>query len=411
MHATACSGPVLERPDRVLPERIVNVNAHQYFSLTAPAGVIALGMVLVACWWVQRRSRSARFLLWVAAGYVLPSLAMGLQSLMSNAQLSQWSLFTAVLYLAGLWCLAQGMALRAGIGSISWQAGAVISAATLAGLYYHSRMHDDLWARMQWLNLGVGALLLLPARRLWRARLPADRLERLLHWSFLGLAAYHVLRAATAALLVPADGPIVLTHSGYWLAMLAGSLLFAIWFSVLLLACSMRTVYMSMRDERNRDPLTRLLNRRGFEEAADALLGNGRSGPWVAVVGDIDHFKRVNDRCGHACGDQVLQAVSELLMQQVREQDLVARFGGEEFVLLLGRVQLPEAEKVVQRIREQLRAMPLAMLPPDMRITMSFGIAAVQTRQSLRASLDEADVLSYAAKQAGRDRIHLQAFA
>lgn len=389
----------------------LNSDQYQYFSLTAPAGVIALGMVLIACWWLQRRDESSRFLLWVATGYVLPSVAMSLQSLMSNAQLSQWSLATAMLYLAGLWCLAQGMALRSGVGPVSKWLGLAISAATLCGLYYYSRVQDDLWVRMQWLNMGVGALLFLPVRRLWQARATADALERMLQWSFLGLAAYHVFRVLVVPVLVPTHEVIVLTRSGYWLAMLAGSLLFAIWFSVLLLSCSMRDVYVSMRDERNRDPLTRLLNRRGFEEAADALLGDGSTGPWMVVVGDIDHFKHVNDRCGHASGDQVLQAVSLLLEQQVRDRDLVARFGGEEFVLLLGRVQLQEAEKVVQRIRLQLRALQLSMLPPDMHITMSFGIASVQTRQSLRASLDEADVLSYAAKQAGRDRIHLQAFA
>ena len=332
----------------------MNLPADQYFALIAPACVILLGGVLVACWWVQRSLANARFLLWMAAGYVLPSLALGAQSLMTNAQLGQWSLATAVLYLAGAWSLSQGMAQRYGQAHINRWLGGVTVAGTLAVLYYFAHVYDDLWARVQWLNVGVGVLQFLATRSLLRAPPARDRLEAALRWTYLLFASYTLLRPLMVWLVVPTGDVGQLTRSGYWLLTLAGTLLFTLWFSLVLLACAVRDVFTTLREERNRDPLTRLLNRRAFMESAEDVLNDRRVAPWAVVVGDIDHFKRVNDSWGHACGDQVLQSVSQVLLQQVRAGDLVSRFGGEEFVLLLQRASLSDAESVVQRIRQQL---------------------------------------------------------
>ena len=196
-----------------------------------------------------------------------------------------------------------------------------------------------------------------------------------------------------------------LTRSGYWLLTLAGTLLFTLWFSLVLLSCAVRDVFTTLREERNRDPLTRLLNRRAFMEAAEAMLTDRRTGPWAVVAADIDHFKQVNDRWGHGCGDQVLQTVSQVLVQQVRAGDAVARFGGEEFVVLLQRVNLVAAEHVAQRVGLELRRTEMACMPKGDTVSLSFGIAPVPDLPGLAAALSHADELLYAAKQAGRDRI------
>src|SRR5690606_25776240 len=113
-----------------------------------------------------------------------------------------------------------------------------------------------------------------------------------------------------------------------------------------------------------------LLNRRAFREAAEPLLRDRRLGPWTLLIGDIDHFKRINDTWGHARGDYVLQTVATTLIQQVRSDDLVARFGGEEFVLLL-RTDLASAEIIAQRIRTELSENK-SLLPDGERMTISF---------------------------------------
>jgi len=390
----------------------VNLPADAYFALIAPACVILLGMVLAACWWVQRRQPRARFLLWLATGYVLPALALGAQSLMGNAQLARWAVVTGLFYLGGAWCLAEGMSRRHEGGGRRGKLllGLVVSAVTLGLLYYHSRVHNDLWARVQWLNVGVGLLLLLGIDPQLRALAPQDRLERALRWTYVVFAVYNLIRSLVVWLL-PVSEVEVLTRSGYWLMTLAGTLLFTMWFSLVLLACAVRDVLGTMREERNRDPLTRLLNRRAFMEAAEISLRDPRCGPWAVVVGDIDHFKRVNDSWGHASGDQVLQGVSQVLQQQVQEGDLVARFGGEEFVVLMQRAPLHLAERVAQRMRLQLGQMVLPALPAGMPITASFGIAAVGSLQQLTGALARADALLYLAKQTGRDRVVVESQA
>ncbi|MEG0054128.1 MAG: GGDEF domain-containing protein [Comamonas sp.] len=384
----------------------MNLSAAQYYALLAPVSICLLGGVLVACWWVQRRPRQMHFFLWLAAGYVLPSLALGAQSLMGNAQLSQWALVTGVLYLGGAWSLAQGMAQRFGQGHAHPWLALVLILVTLGALYHYAWVDEHLWMRMRWLNLSLVALKLLAMGCVWRAARAEDHWERWLCWSYLLFAVFPLLRPIGSYAIPALEGD--LTSSGYWLANLAVSMLFTLWFSVLLLACSIRDVVSTLREERNRDPLTSLLNRRAFMEAAETLLNDRRSGPWAVAVGDIDYFKRVNDNWGHACGDQVLQGVSQVLQQQVRSGDLVSRFGGEEFVLLLQRAHVAEAEQVLQRIRCQLGTDDDLRLPNGQVVTLSFGLAPVDGVLQLTSALSRADALLYEAKQCGRDRVHVE---
>ena len=389
-----CTRPVLSLSDR-------------YFALIVPLCIGLLAAALVVCWAVLRQQRSQRYLLWLAAGYCLSAVALGWQSLLDSVQFAYWSPVTGVLYLGGAWSMARGMAGRYGRSahpSLALGIGAVV----LLALYYYGHVQDNLLVRMHWLNAGLGLMQMLPMRGIWRSRPPSDRLERALRGSFMAFACYTMVRPFLIMLLVPGLQGSDVPRSGYWLLTLAGTLVFALWFSMLVVACTVRDVVTRLNEERSRDPLTRLLNRRAFMEAAEGLLSERRSGPWAVVVGDIDHFKQVNDNWGHACGDQVLQHTSGVLQQQVRTGDLVARFGGEEFVLLLQRTSLAEAESVAQRIGQQLASADVPCLPNGRRVTVSFGIARVAGLLQLTAALSQADSLLYAAKQAGRNRIHVE---
>lgn len=388
----------------------LNLSADPYFALLAPTCVFLLGMVLVACWWQQRRQRRAQHLLWLSAGYILPATALALQSLMDNAQLSKWCLHTGVLYLGGAWGIARGMALRTTGKHPHWWQAAAIALTCLGGLYFFSRIDDQLWIRVQLLCLALGLMQLLTLESVLRSGPAQDRLETMLSWTYIAFAIYTLLRPVAVLMIASQQDVETLTRSGYWLITLAGALLFSMWFSLVLLSCTMRDMIFTLREERNRDPLTALLNRRAFMESAQALLADRRSGPWAVVVGDIDHFKRINDSWGHACGDQVLQDIAKVLVKQVREGDLVARSGGEEFVLLLARVNVAQAQTIVRRIRSDLHTHPIAV--PDARmqvtVTVSFGITEVRGLPDLMDALHRADILLYEAKQAGRDRIQVQ---
>jgi diguanylate cyclase (GGDEF)-like protein len=150
------------------------------------------------------------------------------------------------------------------------------------------------------------------------------------------------------------------------------------------------------------DPLTGLLNRRGFDEraAAELDLDSRGSRPFALVILDIDHFKLVNDQWGHDVGDRVLRHVANLLREQAREGDILARFGGEEFVAMLPDADLAGAEGFADRVRESL-VQRTGGLPA---VRLSAGIRIGEPGSEITGLLAEADLALYDAKRAGRDR-------
>jgi len=119
---------------------------------------------------------------------------------------------------------------------------------------------------------------------------------------------------------------------------------------------------------------------------------------------DLDHFKAVNDRFGHEVGDRVLVRVAELLREQVRSDDVVARTGGEEFVLLMPRTTDAEALACCERVRAALRAERWGAIAPGLSITASLGVATAPDATDLDELARGADERMYEAKRAGRDR-------
>jgi diguanylate cyclase (GGDEF)-like protein len=158
--------------------------------------------------------------------------------------------------------------------------------------------------------------------------------------------------------------------------------------------------------EARHDPLTGLLNRRGFDERAAIELAHVRRNPrpMALVTFDIDYFKRVNDEWGHDTGDQVLRHIGELLAVHARDIDILARFGGEEFVVLLPDTDDAGAHAFGDRVRRELATRPAAGLP---RVRMSAGAAAGVAITDVRTLIQQADSALYEAKRTGRDRTHV----
>ena len=153
------------------------------------------------------------------------------------------------------------------------------------------------------------------------------------------------------------------------------------------------------------DALTGLLNRRGFEAQIGFALALAARNlqPLSVVTLDVDHFKRINDRYGHAVGDAVLQRLARLLPEHLRASDIVARVGGEEFVALLPSTDTAGAMKVAQAL---LDAVAAAADPDVGELTLSAGVASLRNLQDSRAALlQRSDEALYTAKQAGRNRV------
>ncbi len=164
------------------------------------------------------------------------------------------------------------------------------------------------------------------------------------------------------------------------------------------------------RAEARTDQLTQLPNRKAFDEALEnALSASGKNAETLCLIfGDIDHFKKFNDRWGHQTGDQVLRLVAHCMRESVRERDVPARFGGEEFAVILPSATIEIAAQIAERIRwnvESKRVVKRSTGDDLGTITMSLGVAVFRAGEDGASLIKRADAALYAAKHAGRNRV------
>jgi diguanylate cyclase len=153
------------------------------------------------------------------------------------------------------------------------------------------------------------------------------------------------------------------------------------------------------------DSLTQLPNREAYEQRLSEELSRFRRYQRSAsfVVGDIDHFKQVNDTYGHLAGDKVLKVVAKILRQRLRESDFVARYGGEEFALIMPETDPESALQTVDAIRQAIEQCPFHFKDTRLAITMSFGITAFSADDDISSLFSRADQALYTAKDSGRN--------
>ncbi len=159
------------------------------------------------------------------------------------------------------------------------------------------------------------------------------------------------------------------------------------------------------------DPLTQAFNRTTLEH--DLGLEVERSAryntPFVVVMIDIDHFKQVNDRYGHAAGDQVLKGMSCYVKQQIRNSDSLYRYGGEEFMLLLRNTTLQRARQRLEKLLDHFRGREWSEVEVGLQITLSAGVASWTSGESVQSLIEQADQALYLSKANGRDQITVAA--
>lgn len=161
------------------------------------------------------------------------------------------------------------------------------------------------------------------------------------------------------------------------------------------------------------DPLTNCLNRRAFTALVDGYLSkfddSTEKGQGALLVLDVDHFKDVNDRYGHDCGDQALILIADTIKASVREPDLVARVGGEEFAVFLPGIDAGKAIQAAERIRLAVARLPHTPRGQSHPLSLSIGGVTFEPPASFRDLYRYADQRLYMAKRAGRDRIDITA--
>lgn len=168
---------------------------------------------------------------------------------------------------------------------------------------------------------------------------------------------------------------------------------------------ALQTAEQQLRQLANTDELTNIANRRSFTEQADRVLQHQdrTDATCSMLMVDIDHFKQLNDEHGHLAGDLALRFLTQQIKQHLREYDLFARFGGEEFVVLLTDTPASEALQVAERIHRQLAENHFHFKAQDMAMAVSIGVAEHQVGESLAVLLQRADQALYQAKDQGRN--------
>lgn len=251
--------------------------------------------------------------------------------------------------------------------------------------------------------VGVGVMLLATVRLTWRQGRPGTPAFATIVASGYGLLALALLARAVQALSVGASTKISIDAPGHLNVSLAILVLFV---GGLINLAQIRLVLgrvlQHLTTQAQTDALTGTANRRGLMQHLAEVHARAQQGAhgYVVLMVDIDHFKAVNDQHGHAEGDNVLKRVAQNLRDGLRVGDVVARWGGEEFCVLLPRIGLSEARALAERMTLQIAATGMP------RVTVSIGVAEVHVQaEDSDGAIRRADAALYRAKQAGRNRV------
>jgi diguanylate cyclase (GGDEF)-like protein len=231
------------------------------------------------------------------------------------------------------------------------------------------------------------------------ARLPLIVLL-VLHGASFVPGAIYLLAADRLAFLVPE------VTSGFGIVYFE-TILFVMGSTIAMLILHRERIETSFRESTRHDILTGASTRRSFFETAQRIVERAaRNGePVSLVMFDLDHFKRINDRRGHAVGDRVLRGFAESVRLMLRPSDVFGRFGGEEFILLLPATPVESAVGIAERIRRAFCEAYRSLDGMPLKATVSAGVAALQPGGNFDDALWEADRALYAAKEAGRNRV------
>ncbi len=182
-------------------------------------------------------------------------------------------------------------------------------------------------------------------------------------------------------------------------------------FGIFAMTSFLEEIQQQLKQDSLIDPLTGLYNRRGLQEAVSASLAyvkrHQHTGALMMI--DIDHFKAINDQWGHDMGDHVLFEVAQSLKRQLRQSDILARVGGEEFLIFLPMIDKAEAQLTAERLLASISRVKLADLPHSYPLTISIGVCMTTADYDFEVQRTQADHALYRAKHLGRNRIEFAA--
>ncbi len=255
-------------------------------------------------------------------------------------------------------------------------------------------------------NVTCGAMMVMTAQLFTQAT-GRDLVERFLLVMLILTAAQFFIRPVLSLMF---DGPIAAEayrQSAYYFALNWVFAFGSVLFGLAQIAGSVKDQVSALYHKTSRDALSGLLVRGEFEAQVETLLNraNAEGVETALVIGDIDHFKQVNDIWGHQAGDGAIAAFGAMTETMIRPSDIAGRVGGEEFCILVWNANEAIAAGLAERLRVRTNALEIGERAFDVRLTASFGVAQQVNGEGYRALFARADGALYASKEAGRNRV------
>ena len=371
-----------------------------FMALLNPAIALLFSLTFLVFW---SRQKHRRYILAFAGAYFLLSVGFFNSYLVDFSQHVQRSIVSNGSYLVGTLLLSWGLCQRAGVALPIKLLGA-FALAGAAGAMWYAAVDPKIVGRLYSVNFAVGAMFMVTAMKM-RPGMSGSVVDRLLFWVVMLTGVQFFIRTSVSLYLDAGMTAVTYHQSTYWAVLSFFVSLFSLAMALSIIAAVAHDIMRQIAGDADTDPLTGLPNRRGFDRRlADNMRRSNRTGlPFSLVVMDIDRFKSINDRFGHQTGDRILEIVGKLLADHIRKQDIAARFGGEEFCILLPDTERASAQMFAESLRSVLELQDYPDLRPGNTVTASFGVAERQAGQSFEELYGAADRALYQAKNDGRN--------
>lgn len=372
-------------------------------TLMVPVMTLIFAAVFVAFWW---QDRAKIHILAYAVWFILVAVGLTIQTWLipefGPTEVVLFHLTSTTGLISLLWGIAKRddrriplvafIGLSVGTGVVLWFASSLGNSAVL------------IMAQ----NFNAGLLFCFGAYGKWTSgsRHVADRC---LLTALILLAGYSIFRPSVTILIRSQMTMAEYQSSALLTFNVVMTALLCLIITICLLATILADNLQAEREEATIDPLSGLPNRRAFEERVKELLSQGadKGKPVSLIVGDIDHFKRVNDNWGHAVGDRAIGQFGQMIAGKIRGTDLAGRIGGEEFCILVWDCNGGPAARLADRIRQGVANSSERASDELPAITASFGVAEAYEGESYATLFQRADSALYKAKREGRNRVIL----
>jgi diguanylate cyclase (GGDEF)-like protein len=376
-----------------------------FIALLNPAIALTLAAAFLLLWLYRRH----RFhLVMVAVAYAGSAVGFLLQYFVLPVGLPVSRLLSNLSFTIAVFALAGAIIARYG-RKPPWGQMGLLGLGGIAGFSWFMFVEPDLTSRVFAINFAFGGICLIVA-----VELRTVHEKGAVEWMMIALALLSAVNFLVRPVAAMAIYGSYHTYDGfytsvYWTTAVLSHAVFSLLIALSLFTDEALVMMNKLHSDSLTDALSGLLNRRGFEARASALIDAcARTRlPVALIVADLDRFKALNDRHGHAAGDRVIAEFASRLKMAVGTRAVAGRLGGEEFAVLLPMADLAAARLLADAVRAVFSNAPIEGLPPEIRVTASFGVAARSGDESLAELTRRADEALYHVKRGGRDGVRV----